>query len=595
MQSETLLNRNIEILNKNASRYGIFFNCRDAAGDRCKVVMSKKGVPSVRVLDERENWQTLHSMVDPEKEAQELTRNTKLSEQKTNVILGCGLGYHVITLCLNAGNVPIVIVERNSAVLKEFLSNVDIESLECRNNLVVICAETAEEALGLISSFQLKNSLNSFSVFNHPASFRAYPKFYKTINSAISASNSFNIKDKLRYKKFTGEKARVLILNSRYFLLGEIINTLTILGHELKTLFVEPEGYGDESTISSLLSEIVAFKPDFVLTINHTGFDREGVLCRFFTDIEMPYASWFVDSPLFILENFETNISDYLCCFLWDKNYVQSLQKKGYNHCYYLPLATDPTFFKDIPIHLNPYFSGLMDVSFVGSSLEHSMSKHYDSIDNDPDIIAFLNSLAGKYMLSTAHDVKEYVGELPLNQQNHYNYLKDNGFESIDTALNWKATQLYRTRCIKALGSFYPDIFGDPGWKLYLNGTARLHPEVNYYEELPFVYNASVINFNSTHLQMKGAVNQRVFDVPATGGFLLSDYREQMSDLYEIGREAVCYYDCDDIKDMVRFYLKRPEARQTIVKNAYNRTINCHTYTHRLNSIISTMNRLYCE
>ncbi len=593
MQSEYLLSRNIEILKKNASRYGTVFKCKDVFDESCKILISKTGKPVAKVLDERNRWQTLHSTIDPEKEAQKLTQNAEVSEEKINVILGCGLGYHVKRLCSNTGKSPFIIVERNSSLLKEFLSFIDIETLECRDNIVVVSAEKPEEATEIISTFQLKNRLSGFSVFKHPASFRAYPQFYNTIECSLQSANSFNIKDRLRYKKFSGEKARILILNSQYFLLGEIINTLNSLGHELKTIFVQPEGYGNERAISSLISEIINFKPDFVLTVNHTGIDREGILCRFFTDIEMPYSSWFVDSPLFILENFETNISDYLCCFLWDKDYEQALKEMGYANCYYLPLATDPTFFKKVPINLNPYFTCLMDVGFVGSSMDHSISKHYDAISNDVAIIDFLNNLSHKFVSSHIHNVKDFILQLSNEEKRLYHDLKKGIFEGIDTALTWKSTQIYRLKCIKEIEPFSPHIFGDHAWKLYLNGTSQLHSEVNYYEELPFVYNATKVNFNATSLQMKGAVNQRVFDVPATGGFVISDYRKQMEELYEIGTEAVCYHDPIEIKDLVGFYLKNDTARQVVTEKAYNRTINSHTYKHRLNKVISTMRRLY--
>jgi spore maturation protein CgeB len=54
---------------------------------------------------------------------------------------------------------------------------------------------------------------------------------------------------------------------------------------------------------------------------------------------------------------------------------------------------------------------------------------------------------------------------------------------------------------------------------------------------------------------MKGAVNQRVFDVPVCGGFLLTDHRRQMESLFEPGREIVCYQEPGEIPDLVRHYL----------------------------------------
>ena len=74
---------------------------------------------------------------------------------------------------------------------------------------------------------------------------------------------------------------------------------------------------------------------------------------------------------------------------------------------------------------------------------------------------------------------------------------------------------------------FNPLIVGDPGWKELLKGRDgwRYHSELSYYDDLPDFYPLSDINFNCTSQQMKGAVNQRVFDVPCCNGFLLTDHR----------------------------------------------------------------------
>ena len=88
-----------------------------------------------------------------------------------------------------------------------------------------------------------------------------------------------------------------------------------------------------------------------------------------------------------------------------------------------------------------------------------------------------------------------------------------------------------------------------------MNGKFRLGPQLNYYKELPFFYNACTVNFNATSIQMGKAVNQRVFDVPACGAFLLTDHQESVEGLFEVGKEVVTYKDRGEIADLARFYL----------------------------------------
>ena len=92
---------------------------------------------------------------------------------------------------------------------------------------------------------------------------------------------------------------------------------------------------------------------------------------------------------------------------------------------------------------------------------------------------------------------------------------------------------------------------------------------------------------------MKGAVNQRVFDVPACGAFVLTDYREQVEELFELNREIVCFKDQEEIPDLIRYYLKHPEKREAVSQAARERIFRDHTYDHRMKSVLDTMKRIF--
>jgi len=124
-----------------------------------------------------------------------------------------------------------------------------------------------------------------------------------------------------------------------------------------------------------------------------------------------------------------------------------------------------------------------------------------------------------------------------------------------------------------------------------LENGLQLRSEVNYYHELPQVYRTTAINFNATSLQMKAAVNQRVFDAPAAGGFLLTDFREQLAELFEVGKEVACFGEPGEIPDLVRFYLRHPEVREKMTARARSRVLAEHTYRHRVAVMLDTMRR----
>jgi spore maturation protein CgeB len=119
------------------------------------------------------------------------------------------------------------------------------------------------------------------------------------------------------------------------------------------------------------------------------------------------------------------------------------------------------------------------------------------------------------------------------------------------------------------------------------------HHELNYYTDLPAFYPLSEINFNCTSKQMKGAVNQRVFDVPATSSFILTDWREQIENLFEPGKEVICYHSPQEAEELTGYYLGRPKEREAIARAARSRILSEHCYEHRMKSLIAIMRKNY--
>lgn len=114
-------------------------------------------------------------------------------------------------------------------------------------------------------------------------------------------------------------------------------------------------------------------------------------------------------------------------------------------------------------------------------------------------------------------------------------------------------------------------------------------------EEAVKIYNASKINLD-IHLSYgtfdkKFNVTPRVFEIPASGGFLLADENPCLGELYEIGKEVVCYNDEADLKEKIRYYLEHSEERKLIAQKGRQRAYRDHTYEKRLLEIFSIINK----
>jgi spore maturation protein CgeB len=156
-------------------------------------------------------------------------------------------------------------------------------------------------------------------------------------------------------------------------------------------------------------------------------------------------------------------------------------------------------------------------------------------------------------------------------------------------AVTWNATGDYRSALLRAVAPLGLEVFGDSAWARTVPGV-RLHPPVDY-EGVPAIYAASDINLNATSLQMPTAVNQRVFDVPVAGGFVLSDAQADLHELFAAD-EVATYGSPEELHDRAAWFLAHPEQRRAIAERGRARVLREHTYAPRLERVLATLRRL---
>jgi spore maturation protein CgeB len=324
--------------------------------------------------------------------------------------------------------------------------------------------------------------------------------------------------------------------------------------------------------------------------------DREGVLVDLLEKLRIPLASWFVDNPHLILYLYKRLVSPWTSIFTWDSDNIDSLKSMGFEHVSYLPLATDATRFKprgNLPAE-HPWRSR---VSFVGNSMVHKVDKRMGVADPPRELIKRYREIAAAFGESEERSVSRFIhAEFPREAELFDELPTVERKLAFETMITWEATRQYRTRCVEQILPFNPLIAGDDGWLKTFPGEGRdwrRHPELSYYDDLPHFYPLSEVNFNTTSKQMKGAVNQRVFDVPAAGAFVLTDDRAQMQRLFEPGREIAVYQKPEEIPGLVEHYLNTPGERRKIIERARARILDQHTYEHRLMALFKTMRDIY--
>ena len=69
----------------------------------------------------------------------------------------------------------------------------------------------------------------------------------------------------------------------------------------------------------------------------------------------------------------------------------------------------------------------------------------------------------------------------------------------------------------------------------------------------------------------------------------MSNYQEEIPELFEEGKEIVTFKSPEEMLDKIAYYLSHEEERIRIGYNGYKKVKNCYTYEHQLNKIISIL------
>jgi len=464
----------------------------------------------------------IHSSYYPIKESQKIVGRFH-TDKNIIICFGFGMGYYLKPL-MQKFDAKIIIIEPDKNLFNtalKFLNLADYPNIDFY--------------IGY-DDFEISNLINyqrnEFDIFEFKQRVEIDKNYFELLKMRLFNESIYHFKEKFRYKKFTSDQLKIVFIDSSYVLTKEVVSALQEMKHQVKYLHIDKENYDYSEFIKNILHLIDSFRPDFILTINHLGFDKSGKLTELLTDLEIPYASWYVDSPNVILSSYKQNISDYCNLFVWDRDYIDEVKQVGYKFVDYLPLATMPQLFKPMKINYKN------DVSFVGSSMVFAIHKNLRSMIHRPDLLNNFEITVNKFSEISSRKVNDAIAKLQKNGI-IYNFDDNEQRKDFEAAVLWRATQKYRLTGINKLGEFNPTLRGDPNWDRFVDNRFKLGREIWYYDDMPEFYNSSKINFNMTSLQMKYAVNQRVFDVPACQKFILTDYQEQLEEIFDVGKDVI--------------------------------------------------------
>lgn len=277
--------------------------------------------------------------------------------------------------------------------------------------------------------------------------------------------------------------------------------------------------------------DIKEFYPDLILGHNYSFLAEKNLLKTIENSDCKNIALYFTENPkeLFSKEekkHLDAKLKNIVSkIFIWDKKLINKFKKASY-----LPLGISPKKYVTD-------FSGYKySISFVGNHLTGERLRFLCKL-----VQIFRTKLN---IFSTEYDFSQSIEEIKEK-----NLLNENDLK-------------FYTNC----------------WKGFIDGE----------KDLARVYNSSKINLNIS-MQGKTSINYRVFEVLASGGFLLTDEREDLKKYFEISKQLETYKNEDDLIDKINFYLNNLNIAQKIAQLGKFEAIKKHSFSARAKTILTKM------
>lgn len=299
------------------------------------------------------------------------------------------------------------------------------------------------------------------------------------------------------------------------------------------------------------------------------------------------YIAWCYDSPVRVIPcdtfAYPTN---YI--FMFDKKEANEYRSKGFDTVRHMPLAVNTKRVRQLMKELGTPRQYKYDISFIGNmpkgnflsfvaplpayyrgflsalATAQPMFRNYYLPDDyfTPELLERLNECYKEYHSSISKENLSFLFGKYVTENERLNYLH---------ALSQRFDMhLFSNTCPEQLTN------------IHYHGTAR------YYTEMSQIFAESRINFNSSLYSIRTGISLRLLDITAIGGFLLTNYQEEILDYYVPDRDLVIYTSIEDAVAKADFYLKSDSLREKIALSGMEVTQNCFSYEKQLAQMFHT-------
>jgi len=320
---------------------------------------------------------------------------------------------------------------------------------------------------------------------------------------------------------------------------------------------------------------------DAVFSINY--YPVLSAVCNIY---KVRYISWTVDSPVMEL-NSKTLSNEWNRTFVFDRAEYDYFKEKGGNHIFHMPLAVNVTRIQNYLKTKAPDSKFGGDIALVGS-LYTEKNPYERFTGKDSYLGGYLEAIMeaqsriyGEFLLPkliSDAQLKEFKENLPGFYTPPEDFDIDDKMTMSLLYLGSNVAVIERRRLLTILGEKF-------NVNLYTGSNSKGIPVKNCglvksLEEMPLVFRDAKINLNFTLKSIRTGIPQRVFDVLGCGGFLITNYQQEIAEL--LPNDLVMFGGDEELLALCEYYLVHENERREIAKEGLNDVMKNHTIERRM-------------
>lgn len=289
-------------------------------------------------------------------------------------------------------------------------------------------------------------------------------------------------------------------------------------------------------------------------------------------DRQVKYYSWVYDCPLHI-RDLSPLLNDCNEVFFFDRQQAAEYAAAGVR-AHHLPLAASTGVFDDAARRSSADSAAgyKSDVSLVGQLYATDYAAYTSVLEPYlkgylEGIIAAQSKLYGAYIIPelVRNDLLEAMNICYEDKLKNVNGMQDfrMGKRELEYMLACEVTNRERRMVLSLLAPHYDTVLYSSNPADDINGL-RQGGYIDYLTQMPIIFKNSRINLNISLKAIQSGIPLRVLDIMACGGFVLTNYQEEIAEYLQPGETCIMYESIEDMYEKASFYLAHETERERI-------------------------------